>query len=193
MSRVAEERGGSEVVHLPREHRPYEQRVDQVVRMVDAEQHRTHGRYPLRVPDLDALEEKPDPEPRDHPDDDIEGVHYFVLRLFSSFCQPHPDAEHSGACVRYDELSERHARQCPPSRNAAARRSMSCRTVSERLQRGRRYAAFCADSEQSVVSFVRRARDADDFVLGVCNFTPVPRHAYRVGVPRPGYYRADQQ
>ena len=40
-----------------------------------------------------------------------------------------------------------------------------------------------------MVSFVRRARDAGDFVLVVCNFTPVPRHAYRVGVPRPGYYR----
>ena len=47
----------------------------------------------------------------------------------------------------------------------------------------------CADWEQSVVSFVRRARDAEDFVLVVCNFTPVPRHGYRVGVPRPGYYR----
>jgi 1,4-alpha-glucan branching enzyme len=47
----------------------------------------------------------------------------------------------------------------------------------------------CADWEQSVVSFVRRARDTSDFVLVVCNFTPVPRHAYRVGVPRPGYYR----
>jgi 1,4-alpha-glucan branching enzyme len=47
----------------------------------------------------------------------------------------------------------------------------------------------CADWEQSVVSFVRRARDASDFVLVVCNFTPVPRHAYRIGVPRQGYYR----
>ena len=47
----------------------------------------------------------------------------------------------------------------------------------------------CADSEQSVVSFVRRARDAGDFVLVVCNFTPLPRQGYRVGVPRPGYYR----
>src|SRR5437867_1418842 len=45
------------------------------------------------------------------------------------------------------------------------------------------------DWQQSVVSFVRRARAAGDFVLVVCNFTPVPRHAYRVGVPRPGYYR----
>jgi 1,4-alpha-glucan branching enzyme len=26
-------------------------------------------------------------------------------------------------------------------------------------------------------------------VLVVCNFTPMPRHAYRVGVPWPGYYR----
>jgi 1,4-alpha-glucan branching enzyme len=47
----------------------------------------------------------------------------------------------------------------------------------------------CADSEQSVVSFVRRARDGRDFVLVICNFTPVPRHLYRVGVPRPSYYR----
>src|SRR5258706_13471704 len=47
----------------------------------------------------------------------------------------------------------------------------------------------CADWEQSVVSFVRRAQDAGDFVLVVCNFTPVPRYGYRVGVPRPGYYR----
>jgi 1,4-alpha-glucan branching enzyme len=47
----------------------------------------------------------------------------------------------------------------------------------------------CADWEQSVVSFVRRARDTGDFVLVVCNFTPIPRHAYRVGAPAPGYYR----
>jgi 1,4-alpha-glucan branching enzyme len=47
----------------------------------------------------------------------------------------------------------------------------------------------CTDWEQSVVSFVRRARDAEDFVLVACNFTPVPRHGYRVGVPAPGYYR----
>ncbi len=78
--RIAEERGGGEVVHLPREHRPHEQRVDQVVRMVDAKEHRTHAWHPLRVPDLDALEEEPDPESRDHPDDGVERVH----------CPPHP-------------------------------------------------------------------------------------------------------
>jgi 1,4-alpha-glucan branching enzyme len=46
-----------------------------------------------------------------------------------------------------------------------------------------------ADSDQSVVSFLRRARDPGDFVLVVCNFTPVPREGYRVGVPSPGFYR----
>jgi hypothetical protein len=78
--RIAEERGGGEVVHLPREHRPDEQRVDQVVRMVDAEEYGAHARHPLRMPHLDALEEEPDPEPRDHPDNGVEGVH----------CTPHP-------------------------------------------------------------------------------------------------------
>jgi 1,4-alpha-glucan branching enzyme len=47
----------------------------------------------------------------------------------------------------------------------------------------------CSDAEQSVVSFVRRANDPADFVLVVCNFTPVPRMDYRVGAPAPGYYR----
>jgi 1,4-alpha-glucan branching enzyme len=47
----------------------------------------------------------------------------------------------------------------------------------------------CSDQEHSVVSFVRRAKTPADFVLVVCNFTPVPRHGYRVGAPSPGYYR----
>jgi 1,4-alpha-glucan branching enzyme len=47
----------------------------------------------------------------------------------------------------------------------------------------------CSDWEQSVVSFVRRARDGSDCVVVVCNFTPVPRHGYRLGVPRAGFYR----
>jgi 1,4-alpha-glucan branching enzyme len=46
----------------------------------------------------------------------------------------------------------------------------------------------CHDNENSVVSFVRYARDQADFVVAVCNFTPVPRIDYRVGVPAPGYY-----
>jgi 1,4-alpha-glucan branching enzyme len=38
------------------------------------------------------------------------------------------------------------------------------------------------DAEYSVVAFLRKAKDERDRVLVVCNFTPVPRHNYRVGV-----------
>ncbi len=47
----------------------------------------------------------------------------------------------------------------------------------------------CSDNEQSVVSFVRKGRSVSDLVLVVCNFTPVPRFAYRLGVPRGGWWR----
>jgi 1,4-alpha-glucan branching enzyme len=47
----------------------------------------------------------------------------------------------------------------------------------------------CRDWEQSVVAFVRWSRNHGECVAVVCNFTPVPRLGYRVGVPRPGYYR----
>jgi 1,4-alpha-glucan branching enzyme len=45
------------------------------------------------------------------------------------------------------------------------------------------------DVENTVISFLRRAQNPDDEVLFVCNFTPVPRPEYRVGVPRAGRYR----
>jgi 1,4-alpha-glucan branching enzyme len=41
----------------------------------------------------------------------------------------------------------------------------------------------CGDVEQSIVSFVRQGEDPDTAVLVVCNFTPIPRHDYRLGVP----------
>ena len=40
--------------------------------------------------------------------------------------------------------------------------------------------------EQSVLAFLRKNRGASDMVLVVCNFTPVPRYGYRLGVPRDG-------
>lgn len=43
------------------------------------------------------------------------------------------------------------------------------------------------DSEQSVFSFLRRAEDGS-FVVVVCNFTPVPRVNYTLGVPEAGAY-----
>jgi 1,4-alpha-glucan branching enzyme len=45
------------------------------------------------------------------------------------------------------------------------------------------------DAANSVIAFQRRARDQDNAIAVVCNFTPVVRDEYRVGVPRPGYYR----
>jgi 1,4-alpha-glucan branching enzyme len=39
------------------------------------------------------------------------------------------------------------------------------------------------DSRNSVVSYFRKAKNPQDMLLFVCNFTPVPRHNYRVGVP----------
>jgi len=47
----------------------------------------------------------------------------------------------------------------------------------------------CNDNENSVVSMIRRAKDPQDFTVMVVNFTPVPRPAYRIGVPEAGWYR----
>ena len=44
------------------------------------------------------------------------------------------------------------------------------------------------DSENSVISFLRRAEDPSDFLLICCNFTPVPRQGYEIGVPEEGFY-----
>ncbi len=44
------------------------------------------------------------------------------------------------------------------------------------------------DSDNSVVSFIRRATAKDDTLIFACNFTPVPRHGYRLGVPDAGTY-----
>jgi 1,4-alpha-glucan branching enzyme len=44
----------------------------------------------------------------------------------------------------------------------------------------------CSDTEQSVVAFTRRGDDDDPALVVVCNFTPVPREGYRIGVPAGG-------
>jgi len=41
----------------------------------------------------------------------------------------------------------------------------------------------CHDSEQSTLSYVRRAKNGNDFLVVACNFTPVPRTRHRLGVP----------
>jgi 1,4-alpha-glucan branching enzyme len=47
----------------------------------------------------------------------------------------------------------------------------------------------CKDSEQSIISFLRRGPSSDDQILFVCNFTPVVRENYRVGVPVKGSWK----
>ncbi|MDP2919954.1 MAG: 1,4-alpha-glucan branching protein GlgB [Dehalococcoidia bacterium] len=47
----------------------------------------------------------------------------------------------------------------------------------------------CNDSDHSVISFLRKGKAKDDVVTIVCNFTPVPRLHYRVGVPQGGCWQ----
>ena len=69
------------------------------------------------------------------------------------------------------------------------------------LYRGRRFlhetdfdpAGFewvdCKDFQRSVIVFLRQDRDRNDQLLFACNFTPVVRENYRVGVPREGHWQ----
>ena len=46
-----------------------------------------------------------------------------------------------------------------------------------------------ANAPESVLSYVRRGRDPQELAVVVCNFTPVLRENYRIGVPGSGRYR----
>jgi 1,4-alpha-glucan branching enzyme len=45
------------------------------------------------------------------------------------------------------------------------------------------------DSEHSIISFSRNAKNPEDLLVFTCNFTPVPRFDYRIGVPKRGFYK----
>jgi 1,4-alpha-glucan branching enzyme len=45
-----------------------------------------------------------------------------------------------------------------------------------------------ANAGESVVSYLRFGREPHELAVAVCNFTPVLRHDYRIGVPRAGRY-----
>jgi len=47
----------------------------------------------------------------------------------------------------------------------------------------------CTDIEKSLIAFNRWGKGAEDLTVVVCNFTPVPRHNYKVGVPWSGTWR----
>lgn len=46
-----------------------------------------------------------------------------------------------------------------------------------------------SDADNSIYTFIRRARSTGDIFMIVINATPVPRDDYRVGVPRGGWWR----
>lgn len=45
------------------------------------------------------------------------------------------------------------------------------------------------DWESSIVSFIRKGKLTDDIILVVCNFTPIPRNNYSIGVPRGSFWK----
>jgi 1,4-alpha-glucan branching enzyme len=47
----------------------------------------------------------------------------------------------------------------------------------------------CADAEASSISYLRKAAAPGDVIVVVCNFTPVLRLNYQVGVPEPGFWK----
>jgi 1,4-alpha-glucan branching enzyme len=47
----------------------------------------------------------------------------------------------------------------------------------------------CHSWEDSVLSFIRKAKNPEDLLVVVCNFTPVVRQNYRIGVPRKCWYK----
>ena len=45
------------------------------------------------------------------------------------------------------------------------------------------------DTDHNIISFIRYAKDPGNFLVIVCNFTPVPRTGYRIGVPSDCFYK----
>ena len=44
------------------------------------------------------------------------------------------------------------------------------------------------DVDNSVFTYLRLSRNREELIVVACNFTPVPRHNYSIGVPYEGYY-----
>jgi 1,4-alpha-glucan branching enzyme len=45
------------------------------------------------------------------------------------------------------------------------------------------------DADSSIIVFLRWSRDRSRHVVVACNFTPIPRYSYRIGVPEASFYR----
>lgn len=46
----------------------------------------------------------------------------------------------------------------------------------------------CHNHEDCILSFIRRGKDPKDYLVICLNFTPVPRHGYKLGVPEPAWF-----
>jgi 1,4-alpha-glucan branching enzyme len=47
----------------------------------------------------------------------------------------------------------------------------------------------CTDYEQSIFTYMRNAKNPKNNLVIACNFTPVPRHNYMIGVPHGGFWK----
>jgi len=47
----------------------------------------------------------------------------------------------------------------------------------------------CNDAPMSVIALLRKGKSPKDVMLVACNFTPVPREKYRVGIPSGGWWK----
>jgi 1,4-alpha-glucan branching enzyme len=47
----------------------------------------------------------------------------------------------------------------------------------------------CHNWQDSIVAYIRKAKDPQDYVIVCCNFTPVPRIGYKIGVPEACFYQ----
>ena len=45
------------------------------------------------------------------------------------------------------------------------------------------------NAKQSIFSFIRKGKEAEDYLIIICNFTPATYSGYRIGVPGPASYR----
>ncbi len=46
-----------------------------------------------------------------------------------------------------------------------------------------------SDADNSLISYIRRGKNADDFLVSILNFTPTVHYGYQVGVPKDGEYK----
>jgi 1,4-alpha-glucan branching enzyme len=47
----------------------------------------------------------------------------------------------------------------------------------------------CNDSDNTVLSFLRKSPSTNETIVCVYNFNPVPKRNYKVGVPKSGYWK----